>query len=479
MKLAMHTSLFVLCSLALAFAPTGCATTATDADVPAGQEGDSRIPVEVEEEDASKTETDAANCGTCAPANAVGVCKGASCTIATCNAGYADCDRNVRNGCEALLSSDSANCGVCGTACNVPSNGSSRCSVATCETKCNAGFEVCASGCCLPPSDLPRMDSGDRFSCAVTAAGAVKCWGARNKVGIPGPAGAQPTPVDVEGLSSGVVQVSTGRNHACAVTTAGAVKCWGAQSVILGNASMMQSAIPTDVVGLSSGVRMVGAGHLFSCALLTTGGVTCWGARALGNGAPLTTSAPTPVTVLGISDAVMISTGYSHACALSATGVVKCWGDVGSSGATTPVVIAGLGTNVRAIASGQSNTLALRSDGTVMEWSANNPVPAAVPSLNDAVQVSADYTHACAVTSTGAAKCWGSNGVGQLGRATGTGVDFVTGLTSGVQSIHAGDWHTCAMLTTGAIMCWGQGSEGQLGNGGVTRSSVPVSVRGF
>jgi len=34
-------------------------------------------------------------------------------------------------------------------------------------------------------------------------------------------------PVDVTGLATGVTVIEAGEQHACAVTVAGAVKCWG------------------------------------------------------------------------------------------------------------------------------------------------------------------------------------------------------------------------------------------------------------
>ncbi len=72
----------------------------------------------------------------------------------------------------------------------------------------------------------------------------------------------------------------------------------------------------------------------------------------------------------------------------------------------------------------------------------------------------------CAVTTAGVAVCWGANGFGQLGDGTTTDRATpipVVGLSFGVASVSAGPVHTCAVTTAGAAVCWGWNFYGQLG----------------
>jgi alpha-tubulin suppressor-like RCC1 family protein len=98
------------------------------------------------------------------------------------------------------------------------------------------------------------------------------------------------------------------------------------------------------------------------------------------------------------------------------------------------------------------------------------------------VAVSAGTTHTCAVTSDGAAVCWGSGDQGQLGNGDGSDQDepvTVSGLGSGVVAVAAGARHTCAMTSGGGVLCWGDNAEGQLGYGGSADQFEPVGVSGL
>ncbi len=90
--------------------------------------------------------TDTANCGACGHvcslANAAASCSNGACAIATCNAGFADCDGNPANGCEVNLGTSVANCGSCGAACS-NNNGAPSCTGGHCGIACSPGFADC------------------------------------------------------------------------------------------------------------------------------------------------------------------------------------------------------------------------------------------------------------------------------------------------------------------------------------------------
>jgi hypothetical protein len=101
------------------------------------------------------TQTDPNNCGACgsvcAPANAVGGCSAGACSIGACNAGFGNCDGNAANGCETNTTNNVNNCGACGNTCSSP-NATAACSNSACAiATCNAGFADCdrnaANGC--------------------------------------------------------------------------------------------------------------------------------------------------------------------------------------------------------------------------------------------------------------------------------------------------------------------------------------------
>ncbi len=339
-------------------------------------------------------------------------------------------------------------------------------------------------------------------TCAVTTTGGAKCWGYNGA----GSLGDNTTtnrnvPTDVVGLT-GAVQMANGASYVCVVTGSGGIKCWGTNATgQVGDGTTTDRHTPVDVSGLTSGQAAVTVGNQHGCALSTGGGLKCWGSNVGGQlGDGTTTQRNTPVIVGGLTVGVSaITAGALHTCALINAGV-KCWGYNGNGqlgdGTTTdrsvPTSVTGLTTGVAAIAAGGTNTCALTTGGAVKCWGSNNygqlgdntvierHTPVDVSGLTSGIaSISVGGTNACAVTTGGAAKCWGYNEYGNVGDGTNTERHTpvaVSTLSSGVSKIAVGSGHICALTTAGGIKCWGYGFFGDLGNGANADSNVPVVV---
>jgi alpha-tubulin suppressor-like RCC1 family protein len=113
---------------------------------------------------------------------------------------------------------------------------------------------------------------------------------------------------------------------------------------------------------------------------------------------------------------------------------------------------------------------------------AGTPVPSPSPEGPTVSALGAGYGHTCALSDSGEVKCWGGNETGQLGngktKTSKTPVN-VSGLASGVTAIAAGAFHTCALTTDGAATCWGSNNQGQLGDGSKKDRHAPVQVTGL
>jgi len=158
-----------------------------------------------------------------------------------------------------------------------------------------------------------------------------------------------------------------------------------------------------------------------------------------------------------------------------------------------------------AITAGGFTTCALTSTGIARCWGSNGwgalgngsgargaTVPFDVADLGSGVKaISAGFADGCAVTAGGGAKCWGMDYLGMLGDGAPdwtirpTPVDVV-GLGAGVAAVSAGDLvssannHTCVLTIGGAVKCFGDNFAGQLGDGTIyNHASTPVDVVGL
>jgi alpha-tubulin suppressor-like RCC1 family protein len=288
-----------------------------------------------------------------------------------------------------------------------------------------------------------QIATGYSHACAITRSRAVRCWGEGNygQIGNGHRHGENTRPSPVRGLAGGAIDVATGRAFSCALTRAGAVRCWGSNNAgqlgnrqVIGNARQM-TAVP--VTGLQSGVVAIDAGESHACALLGTGVVKCWGTNfygQLGTGSRAERERE-PIEILGLpaGGVAAIDAGDGQTCALTKAGGVKCWGagwPLPQDVRRTPTDVPGLTNGVTAISAGGDFTCALTNTGGVKCWGLNDHgqlgighttdeevyVPTPVAGLQGGViAISAGSSHACALLRDGGIKCWGAQGEGQLG----------------------------------------------------------------
>jgi len=337
--------------------------------------------------------------------------------------------------------------------------------------------------------------------------------------------------------------LTAGRFHTCGLGVGGRLYCWGeggsgqlaldpdsADVGCVGTLCISPLAAPgSDTLGLVQ----VDAGATHTCGVAEGGDAYCWGDNVwgqLGTGDHgEEAGGPDPVRVASDARFLSVSAGARHTCGLADSGEVWCWGDNGGGqvgtatgetcGSTTDSTGAEVGgfpcvpapTRVpadrtfRAVAAGGAHTCSLDDGGTAFCWgsdarsalgdgfgspdecSASPDVPG-VPCSREPVRVATDASfttlaagdgHACAATASGAARCWGDNGLGQIGYC-GVGAPYAPERVCRVdtfRTLAAGGLHSCGVTESGDAWCWGANGEGQLGSGS-TRFSYfgPVQV---
>ena len=94
--------------------------------------------------------------------------------------------------------------------------------------------------------------------------------------------------------------------------------------------------------------------------------------------------------------------------------------------------------------------------------------------------VDAGAYHACGITTTEQAVCWGFSDDGQ----TGTGIfarvtppTLVVGPLGATRITAGGRYHSCGTTLAGVIYCWGANQDGRLGNKGQDPSAIPQQLR--
>ncbi|MDH5235579.1 MAG: hypothetical protein OEW77_11520, partial [Gemmatimonadota bacterium] len=298
--------------------------------------------------------------------------------------------------------------------------------------------------------------------------------------------------------------VSAGFGHSCGLVTSGAAYCWGAGNAVVNAFGDATSGGRTTPGPVSGGVTFttISAGDSHSCALTAAGAAYCWGLNVRGSlGDGTLANRPTPVAVAGGLQFVALEAGGHTTCALTAAGAVYCWGrnNYGELGdgtlndRTSPGLVASGNTFSAISVSVDSRVCAITTAGAAYCWGHNSNgeigdgsttdrrTPTAVAGGLVFASISTrSFNHTCAMTTGAQAYCWGRNADGELGDGTTTARLTPTAIGGGTSlaSIETGTFFTCGLTSAGAAYCWGANDGGQLGDGTLTGRLLPAPVVG-
>ncbi|MBC8068896.1 MAG: hypothetical protein IAG13_11230 [Deltaproteobacteria bacterium] len=186
-----------------------------------------------------------------------------------------------------------------------------------------------------PLGSVSALEQGGNHGC-VRQAGSLLCWGSNDS----GQLAQDPTLVPTVAAPTAIaitdpIDVALGRQHSCALSAGGAISCWGRGDVgQLGDGSGVQQIAPVAVAlppGAGTAIA-IAAGFHQSCAIDDLGALWCWGSNASGQlmlepdafGNDERTLVPVQ---LEVGAAVLaVATGQTLSCVITDDARVLCWG---------------------------------------------------------------------------------------------------------------------------------------------------------
>ena len=261
------------------------------------------------------------------------------------------------------------------------------------------------------------------------------------------------TPVQTITAGTNWKSVAGGSSHTAAIKTDGTLWLWGRNSDgELGDNSIADKSTPVQTITAGTNWKSVAGGSSHTAAIKTDGTLWLWGRNSdgeLGDNSIADKSSPVQ-TVLGGTDWKSVVVGRFYTGAIKTDGTLWTWGSdfygqLGDNSVvdkSTPVQVAGAGTNWKLMSAGVRHTAAIKTDGTL--W------------------------------------VWGGNGFfGQLGDNStlnkSTPVQTITAGTNW-RLVATGRYHTAGIKTDGTLWTWGINSDGGLGDNSIVSKSTPVQT---
>lgn len=341
------------------------------------------------------------------------------------------------------------------------------------------------------------IDCGSYFMAALKADGSLWTWG-NNDAGQLGTGNTSSSNKPVR-VMDGVASFDCGTTYMAAVKTDGSLWVWGNnEDGQLGIGTQEDSNVPVKIM---DGVRSVSCGQWHAAAVKTDGSLWAWGYygesfndRFLGDGSG--NGSAVPVRIIG-SGVKAVSCGFTNTMALKADGSLWAWGSSflgnGSwySPTYSPIYIMD---GVKVVSNGLNFTAAIKTDGSLWTWGTNkrgqlgNGVsgsdnndpyvvsPARV--MDGVIGVCCGAQNMAVITKDGTLLTCGSDGSRALGRKANNAAQRSTpGEVMGdVKAAAYGRYFGAAIKNDGTVWAWGSNTNGQLGNGTRDDASAPTQV---
>ena len=203
-----------------------------------------------------------------------------------------------------------------------------------------------------------------------------------------------------------------------------------------------------------------------------------------------------PIQITG-SNWKLVTSGNSHSIAIKTDNTLWAWGNNSSgqlgnnsyTSKSTPIQITG--TTWKKVDCGSYYTIAIKTDNTLWAWGNNS---AGQLGLNDSTNranptqlggnnwgsIAGGNEHTSAIKTDGTLWTWGDNTYGQLGNnLIGQAIPIPTEVGGNTWlTASSSDYFSIAVKTDGTLWTWGENSSGQLGLNDTTNRTSPTQVGG-
>ena len=261
--------------------------------------------------------------------------------------------------------------------------------------------------------------------------------------------------------------MSAGDFHTLGLRSDGSIWGWGLnQNGQIGDKTSLDRMVPTQI-GTDKKWTVISASKAHSVGVKSDGTLWAWGRNFDGQLGDVTGVDKTfPIQVF------MTPAAAGSTTAPTATAADKIWASAGA---------------------GSNFTVGLKSDSTVYTWGGNERgqlgngtsaapalatnVPTLIASLK-ALNISVGNLHVLAIRPDGSLFSWGANELGQLGNGKSTDgkLPVQVGTETDWKMVAAGGFHSLAVKVDGSLWSWGSNSDGQLGVGTTAESFEPKQI---